>query len=174
MLSDDRQIKDFDDVGNNHYSWALSAHDLLAASRLLRKQKAAFDIESVAVGAAIPDEGSIHRADLLLRGFAVECLLKALWVKQGGVICTDGKYKGIKGVGNHNLCQLCDVNNLLFSIDQRDVLDRLSIFITSVGRYPIATDWSKTKKMGGGVYWMSPSDDEAFDLIISNLYKALE
>jgi hypothetical protein len=84
VLSDDRQIEEYDKVGNDHNAWASSADGLLAASRLLRKLRTTFDLESVAVGVAIPDEGRIHPADLMLRGFAVECLLKALWVKQGG------------------------------------------------------------------------------------------
>jgi hypothetical protein len=181
VLSDDRQIEEYDKVGNDHNAWASSADGLLAASRLLRKLRTTFDLESVAVGIAIPDEGRIHPADLMLRGFAVECLLKALWVKQGGTICIDGKYVGVKGAGNHDLRQLWDANKLPFSENQCDVLNRLSIFMTSVGRYPIASHWSKTKMqntLGGGkgspTYWVTPSDDETYDSIVKVLHEALD
>jgi hypothetical protein len=181
VLSDDRQIEEYDKVGNDHNAWASSADGLLAASRLLRTLRTTFDLESVAVGEAIPDEGRIHPADLMLRGFAVECLLKALWVKQGGTICIDGKYVGVTGAGDHDLLQLCDANKLSFTDHQRDVLKRLFIFMTSVGRYPIASHWSKTKiqsTLGGGkgspTYWGTPSDDETYDSIVKILLEALD
>lgn len=181
MLSDDWQLDQYHKVGNDHIAWVLSAEDLLAASRSLRKLRNAFDIESIGVGDAIPDEGRIHPADLMLRGFAVECLLKALWVLRGGKICVDGKYVGVKGAGDHNLIQLCDANKLSFTEPKRDVLKRLSIFMTSVGRYPIPKHWSETKiqsTLGGGkappTCWVTPSDDEAYDSIVKILHEALE
>ena len=128
MLSDDWQLEQYQLVGNDHNAWALSAEDLLAASRLLRKLRSTFDIESLGVGDAIPDEGRVHPTDLMLRGFAVECLLKALWVKRGGTVCVDGRYEGVKGANDHNLVQLCDANGLSFNGAERDVLKRLSLF----------------------------------------------
>ncbi|MDP3028211.1 MAG: hypothetical protein Q8O04_01675 [Deltaproteobacteria bacterium] len=181
MLSDDWQLKQYHKVGNDHSAWMSSAEDLLAASRMLRKLKNAFDIESVGVGDTIPDEGRIHPVELMLRGFAVECLLKALWVKQGGTICSDGEYVGVLGAGDHDLLQLCNANKLTFSQNQRDVLKRLSVFMTSIGRYPIASHWRKTKiqsTLGGGkgppTYWVTPSDDEIYDSIVKILHEALD
>jgi hypothetical protein len=181
VLSDIWQLKQYHAVGNDHRAWILSAEDLLAASRLLRKLRNAFDIESVGVGDDIPDEGRIHPVELMLRGFAVECLLKALWLKRGEKICVNGKYVGVKKAGDHALPQLWDANNLSFTVHQRDVLKRLSIFMTSVGRYPIAKHWGETKiqsTLGGGkgspTYWVTPSDDEAYDSIVKILHEALD
>jgi hypothetical protein len=181
VLSDEWQIEQYNKVGNDHNAWASSANDLLAASRLLGKIRAKFDIESVAAGEAIPDEGRIHPTEIMLRGFAVECLQKGLWVKRGGTICRDGKYVGVKGAGDHDLLGLSDANNLPFSQNQRGVLKRLSIFMTSVGRYPIPRHWSNTKiqsASGGGkapsTYWTTPSDDKTYDSIVKILHEALD
>lgn len=181
MPVDEWQLDQFQKVGNDHNAWMLSAGDLFAASRLLRKVRNSFDTESIGVGDAIPDEGRIHATELMLRGFAVECLLKALWVMRGGKICVEGKYVGINGAGDHNLIQLSDVNKLSFTEPQRDVLKRLSIFMTSVGRYPIPKHWHETKMqstLGGGKasppHWVTPSDDENYDSIVNILNEALE
>ena len=181
FVSDDWQLEQYHKAGNWHITWALSADELLSASRLLRKHRYAFDYKKLRVGDDIPDEGKILSPELMLRGFAIECLLKALWVKRGGVICVDGKYTGVKGAGDHDLRQLAHVNGLRFTERQRDVLKRLSIYMTSVGRYPIAKDWRETKsqRMLGGrkmfpTMWTTPSDDETCDSIVKIIYEELE
>lgn len=181
MLSEDWQRDQYERVGNDHNAWALCAGDLLAASGVLRKVRSTFDLESLAAGDTVPDEGRVHLADLMLRGFAVECLLKALWVKRGGTVCVGGRYVGIKGAADHNLVELSDVNQLSFTPDKRNVLKRLSIFMTAAGRYPVAARWSDTKIQStpsGGkaqpTYWATPSDDDAYDSIVQFLDGELE
>jgi hypothetical protein len=181
VLSDDWQLEQYQRAGNDHNAWASSAGDLLAASRLLRKLRGAFDVESVGIGDAIPDEGRVHPTELMLRGFAVECLLKAVWVRRGGTVCVDGKYVGVKGANDHDLVQLCDANGLSFTEPERNVLKRLSLFTTSVGRYPVPKRWSDTRIQrtpGGGkgspTYWSTPSDDEAYASIVMILHDVLE
>src|SRR5439155_2222868 len=103
--------------------------------------------------------------EIMLRGFALECLFKALWVKRGNVLASQGKLQKIPDVGNHELLQLADKLELECEPKERDLLKCLVLFTTSVGRYPIATAWSKTRiqeAFGGGkappTYWMSPGD----------------
>jgi len=180
VQSEEFQREQFDKLGNTPLAWKMSAGNLLAASAILRAQSANFDHSSPEAGDSIPDAVRVHPVDLMLRGFALECLLKAIWLKRGGVLCADGEYLSIKGAADHQLLQLCDVNALQFSPAQRDVMNRLSLFTTSVGRYPLARNWSATRirsLFGGGkgipTYWATPGDDATFDAIVDDLNQVL-
>ncbi|MFC1694074.1 hypothetical protein ACFL1R_11260 [Candidatus Latescibacterota bacterium] len=39
----------------------------------------------------------------MLHAMALECLFKALWLKEGGILADGGKYIKIPGINNHNL-----------------------------------------------------------------------
>lgn len=86
FVGDYWQLEQYHKAGNSHVAWALS-DELLAASRLLKNHRYQFDFESLHVGDNVPDEGKILSSELMLRGFAIECLLKALWVNRGEAIC---------------------------------------------------------------------------------------
>lgn len=79
-----------------------------------------------------------HSVGLMLFGFAVECLLKATYLKRGGVLYRNGKYTNPKRLDrSHNLLDIADVLDCssLFTQQQRDVLDLLSAR-NEMGRYP--------------------------------------
>ena len=64
----------------------------------------------------------------MLQGFAVECLLKALWVKQGHRLADKGRFVGVSGVKDqHDLRQLAKVVRLTTDVEQNGLLDRLSV-----------------------------------------------
>jgi hypothetical protein len=127
-------------------------------------------------GDPVPDGERAGPSEIMLRGFALECLLKALWIKRGNVLASQGELQKIPGVGSHELLQLTQELAFKCKPNERDLLKRLSVFMTSVGRYPIATDWSKTKiqkTFGGGkgppTYWTSPHDDNAYNAILARI-----
>jgi hypothetical protein len=74
----------------------------------------------------------------MLLGFALECCLKALWVRKGRKIVRNGKYKGVTGAKDHNLVQLAAAAGFTPTTAERDVLRRLSNFVRFAGRYPVA------------------------------------
>jgi hypothetical protein len=39
----------------------------------------------------------------MLLGYAIECSLKALWIRKGNKIISNGKYQGVKRANDHNL-----------------------------------------------------------------------
>jgi hypothetical protein len=49
----------------------------------------------------------------MLLGYAVECGLKALWLRTGKDLIRGGKYRGVNGAQDHNLVQLANVVGLL-------------------------------------------------------------
>src|SRR3990172_2546400 len=74
----------------------------------------------------------------MLLGYAIECTLKALWVRKGNKLIRNGKYKGVPGANDHNLSQLAKAAGFIPTSTEADVLRRLSKFIQFAGRYPVA------------------------------------
>ena len=69
---------------------------------------------------------------------------------------------------------------LIISDEENLLLTRLSIYITSLGRYPIAKNWETTKirewpdgSIGGPYGWRVPTDYELTDNIIKKLKKEI-
>jgi hypothetical protein len=181
MMPQALQIAHFDRAGNLPASWHLSADSLFAAARLLKAQRDRYDPWSIKVGDTIPDEGKILWPELMLRGFAIECLLKALYLKRGNKLAVAGKYVGVKGAAEHDLVQLSDAVCVRLTPAQRDVLKRLSIVMTAGGRYPIPRNWSigKIQRLRGGgkgppTYAVMPKDDDTLASIVDLLDKELD
>ena len=175
------QIKHYDRTGNTSAAWILAADSLHAAARILKTHRDRFDPMQLKVGDNVRDEGKVLFPELMLRGFAVECLLKALWLKHGNKLAVRGKYVGVKGAADHALLQLADTVGLHLNLRARDVLKRLSIIMTSAGRYPISRDWSvrRIQKLRGGgkgipEFWQHPADDQTIEGVVAALEKELD
>ncbi|MFA5909672.1 MAG: hypothetical protein WC815_12915 [Vicinamibacterales bacterium] len=171
-----KQIAMYDWAGNSVETWTASAHSLFAAAGVLRRARDIASAVPLNIDDPVPDDALTHPAEIMLRGYAVECLLKGLWVKRGNRLALSGILQKILGVGSHNLVQLADKLACKCTPAERDVLKRLSLFMTSAGRYPIPTDWTQTKiqrTLGGGkgppAYWQSPSDDDACASIVARV-----
>lgn len=75
----------------------------------------------------------------MLLGYAVECALKALWVRaEGNNLIRNGKYVGVTGAGDHNLVQLAQQAGFIPTAVEVQVLRRLTKFAMFAGRYPVA------------------------------------
>jgi hypothetical protein len=75
----------------------------------------------------------------MLLGYAVECVLKALWVrKKGNDLIRNGKYVGVKGARDHNLVQLAQQAGFALTVAETQVMRRLTKFAMFAGRYPVA------------------------------------
>jgi hypothetical protein len=169
------------DAGSLPAAWQISADELLAASQVLRERGESFDRGSLAVGDPVPPSGRLGAVELMLRGMAVECLLKALWLEQGNALVDSGHYLGVPGAGSHDLPQLASVAAFTLRVHEKDLLRRLSHFIEYGGRYPVPRDSSKlmlTRTPGGGrvaaTTWSTPSDNELFDALVLRLEALLE
>ena len=164
-------------AGNMPETWRSCAGDLLAAAAVLRENR-----ESVTRGPEpAPDAWRTHPSELMLSGMAIECLLKALWVKQGHNLVGDGKYVSITGAGDHDLVQLAGVLELTLSDLEKDVLRRLSHFIEYGGRYPVPKNAERlqltTSPRGGrgsATTWATPSDQLLFDVVVTRLEQLLD
>jgi len=154
-MSDDWDwlIKQYNMVGNEPLAWWITAENLLVASQFLCLHSAThqlsgkefFDLHKKL---PLPDETKVYGVIQMLRGMAVEALLKGLWVDYGGTLAETGRYKKIPGTTEHQLVSLAEkvttVINLDLSSNERSVLERLSISIVD-GRYPIQKLWESKK-----------------------------
>jgi hypothetical protein len=181
MMPQTEQIKHYDKTGNTSAAWILAADSLRAAARVLKTHRDRFDAMQLKVGDNVPDDGKTLFPELMLTGFAVECMLKALWVKRGNKLAVRGKYVGVKGAAGHALLQLADTVGLCLDPRARDVLKRLSIIMTSAGRYPIPRDWSvrRIQKLRGGgkgipEFWQHPADNQTIEGVVTALEKELD
>ncbi len=147
--------KCFDAIGNDASSWLTTSDSLLASAEILYKH-----IGEPPKPPNTPEDVwewfRVHDVARMLRGMAVECLLKAIWIKSGGILAKDGKYKTIPGTKNHDLystvIKVSEKRPLHLNDEELKLLSRLSFSIIS-GRYPIQKSFS-------GSYPSSPNDSD--------------
>lgn len=163
-------------AGNLPRAWEGAAEDLLAAAQILKERHESFDRASLGPNDPMPPESGVKPVELMLRGMAVECMLKALWLKRGNVIVRDGKYFGVRGAGQHDLPQLASATGFQIDAVETDLLRRLSHFIQYGGRYPVPRDASQLMLIpspGGGrgapTSWSTPADQHSFNEIVRRL-----
>lgn len=164
-------------AGNLPEAWKSCAEDLLAAAAVLREHRT-----SIAHGdEAAPQAWRTHPCELMLSGMAIECLLKALWVKQGHDIVAGGKYVAVPGARDHDLVQLTVAVKVDLSDLETDLLRRLSHFLEYGGRYPVPKNAEKLRLIvsprggrGPATAWATPSDQLIFDAVVNRLQQLLE
>jgi hypothetical protein len=132
----------FDQRGNSCTNWIITARELLAAATVLCRQREKAEPEVAGVSKA-PMESLTFWVELMLCGFAIECLLKALWVKKGNQIAKDGEYIKVMKTENHDLVALCQKIGFPLNPKEKVILVKLSELARATGRYPIAMSHSK-------------------------------
>jgi hypothetical protein len=172
-----RAIEQHTWAGNAPQAWRSCAGDLLAAAVVLRERRENIGPSSLPV----PNAWRLHPSELMLDGMAIECLLKALWLKHGHELARDGRYVGIPGAAAHDLVQLAGMLQLTLTEMERDVLRRLSHFIEYGGRYPVPKDAEKLRLIrtpqggqGAATTWSTPSDQLLFETVVGRLDQLLD
>jgi hypothetical protein len=118
-------VRHYARVGNDPTVWLTQARSLFVAATLLRRHSALLGQKPGSRPPAFRERDVIGGM-LLLRAFAVECLLKTVWLCQGQLLVRDHRYKGVPGVNNHNLPGLCGKLGIGLTSDERDMLARLT------------------------------------------------
>ena len=140
MVDEDKKFIEwaFESSGRNPLAWEASARNLIDAANAVKAKVIDFS----------PMMHSLEAVQAMLVGYALECLLKGMWIKNNKAwldehkefsLTKDGKYQRIPGTNDHQLIQLADAANVELSADERALLGRLTAFILYAGRYPIAT-----------------------------------
>src|SRR5205814_9743293 len=78
-------------AGNNYRNWMFTARALFAGSTILAREseRARANLRH---GGKAPMELLTVWTELMLAAFGIECLIKAIWVKQGHSLARNGKY----------------------------------------------------------------------------------
>jgi hypothetical protein len=129
----------FDSRGNDESMWHMTAYYLLKAADILYREIGNPPKYNKNVK-LICDWMYVHGIARMLRGMAIECLFKALWLHYGGVLVKNGKYRGIPEAKDHDLFSIYNniykKCNLNLTHEELLMLSRFSFAITN-GRYPI-------------------------------------
>lgn len=160
---------EFDLIGNAPEMWFSSAIELLTASaelgRVSKEAAQKFDL---------PFDIPVTRSfwpRLMLRAFAIECLIKAHFLRGGKTLCKGGKYEGIVKNERHDLAKLAREADIATSNVEANLLGRLSAVAIGVGRYPIRRNFDARKK---DIQWASPRDENLFRSLIVRLVEPLD
>jgi hypothetical protein len=127
----------FDHAGNGIVHWMMYAEALLDSAAAVRKTLIVFKRRLFRRRPGPESAYYDSQADvfLLLQGLAIECLLKAKWVSDDGVLAQNGKYVGIKGAGDHNLRQIVHQCQRQFRDKQHRWRDRKTPRFASDSQY---------------------------------------
>ena len=141
ILTAAEQKADFDRICNDPKRWRQKAHDLLVAGSILHE---AYDNAAKSMAqhkeGEVPEEFWVLEPALMLQSFAAECLLKALFLRGGGLLAKDGKFLERR---THELVDWCTTVSLDIPEAERRCLKTLSLIATSYGRYPVPIYWDK-------------------------------
>ncbi len=145
--SEKDQIAEFDEIGNDYFSWQDTALELLHAADVLKERT----IQTKYPEGIEPREphhlpryiGSW--TELMLYSFAIECLLKGLWVRKGNKLAQNGRYLGLIRPENHDLVAMLKKVGVPCQQHHEETLHRLSVLTNAVARYPISKYWKNTR-----------------------------
>lgn len=165
-------------LGNSPEAWIRKSRELCFASDLLLESYWKLDLSSPS-DVLLP-EGRILGVALMLRGMAIECLLKAVWLSSGEKLVEDGEYRKIPGTSDHDLCALLEALSgrvgQAIPKTEKVLLSKLSLYLTR-GRYPIskraeADKMSMRRKRDGQIEFQlswSTADEAEFEKLADRL-----
>jgi len=160
----------WDAAGNSIDEWAayakthhLAANTLREAREVAVNEMISSDDDSIAIG-----QLETMPIEILLRGFALECLFYAIWLKRGNSLVENGKFKGLDDVGSHQLYQFAA--KLKLKKCNMDMLKRWTGMIVWWGRYPIPK--KPTHGSNQSIY-TDPHDDDDYRSLIAELVREL-
>ena len=139
--------------------WYLKAKNLLDAARLLEAHDLFFD-QVKTQKAFSKTKLNLMPIILMLRGMAVECLLKGELTRQGKIMPKYGKLDLPEKYNSHNLKNISkDVDGLDLEKDEYMILETLSQQIM-LARLPLKQAPTKAQMEQGG--WTFPDDEEVY------------
>ena len=137
---DSKQIESpFDMMANNCTFWECKANALLKSANILKRERerALQSHKGATFPRSVSPEELTEEVEWMLQAFAIECLLKGLFVKGGHKIVENDEYKQVPNAGDHDLVNLATEIMGTMSKEHNNVLRKLGLIGRTVGRYPI-------------------------------------
>lgn len=146
VMQEMSKIENFDEIGNSIDAWKQKAEELSFCAEGLQsyansESSKTYDL----MEQAIP-QLNVFWVKQMLRGFTLECLIKALWLKNNESLCENGKYKGLDGIKNHKIHEMAPKVGIRTNEIEKKILRILGAFATSGGRYPVFTKYDSLRK----------------------------
>ena len=173
------EIRIHDFAGNNSYFWERQADTLLLSAQILNKHLSSdFEVKEMHY-----DAGSLHTM-LMLRGFAVECLFKAIYIHQGKRLFEDGQWAtdigDFQGAKDHRLHKMAQYlrNKVGIAFDRQDIrlLEMLCYAVVVTGRYPVPDRYDRPHKLDSmtletdeSAGWQGQEDEARFHRILRKI-----
>jgi hypothetical protein len=148
-------------VGNDYRKWKHTAERLFVGSKMLNRERERVR-RTMRPPCEAPSEIFTLWISLMLTAFGIECLIKAIWLKQGHQLARDGKYVEMIKHERHQLVELCGAARIALDSRQTQVLQRISEIAGSIGRYPIGRRSSEADR---GRVWSGRYDRVIEDFI---------
>jgi hypothetical protein len=165
----------FERTGNDPSAWACRAEALLSSAGVLGAQYHNVPSDDPD---AFWEFFKLHTVGMMLKGMAVECLLKAVWTACVSSLVAEGRFRAIPGTKDHDLLSLVTALekhvDLGLSKKELELLPILSFAITS-GRYPVRKNLNARPAKPEWVEkmrwckWEIPADDIHLLSIVSKL-----
>lgn len=136
LLTTQQQKNDFDKMANDYKNWfrKTRAHHL-SAKKLFKSYKNSLkEMQKNGTG-KVPTSFWLSDPMLLLEGFAIETLLKGLYLVDGGKLSQDGKLLPLSK--SHDLATWCKRTNTAIDSKEENLFKFLTLIIKSYGRYPV-------------------------------------
>src|SRR5947208_13225415 len=124
-----------------------TAQALFAGSTILARESERARA-NLRLGGKAPMELLTTWTEPMLAAFGIECLIKAIWVKQGHSLARNGKYIPMLKNEGHQLVPLCRVAGIALDAREKDALERISRIAPTIGRYPIPRRYHEMVALG--------------------------
>ena len=151
-------------IGNDYRLWRYTADTLFAAATILSRQYERVRSTLPRGSGRLPMELYTVWTTPMLVAFGVECLIKAIWVKQGHVLARNVKYVAMCKNERHDLVRLCGIAGIALNPAEREALGRISRIAHSIGRYPISRSAEDRSQ-----YTWGTDDDRVIEAFIARL-----
>ena len=177
--------ENYDFIGNDHKMWRASADSLIVSGYILHEYHLnGLENDKSPTGKAMPTPNfmKVLCTSKMMYGFGIECLIKAVYTKEGNKITNIGKgtYKPMIKKNGHDLNKLSDEINFTRNDKEINLLARLTKIMISIGRYPIGTHYSvtdpgeKQNRHKNSIHWAEPEDNKTLSDIIEKLNKRIK
>ncbi len=162
-------------LGNLPGRWRQTADSLLAAARALEEQReCSMQISRAnALNGAPPTiapQLEFYTIEKMLIGFALENLLKGLWLAQGNTLYSKARLDSSKLGPSHALTTFCEKTGFELTPEEHADLQMLKKIMTGAGRYPMSADQSES----GQYYSWTHEADKRVHALALRLIKVFE
>jgi hypothetical protein len=172
----------YDKTGQLPITWLINSLSLKRAANIIFNQCLEdFEAKISSDPTDSKNEWPLTSIYMLLSGFALENLLKGIYIGRNPTFVMEGKLKKWSSKSGHELLDLAEKTKFELSEDETNLLERLTEFVVWAGKYPIPKQFENNMPrqcQGGGyeppTFLFLKKDPELFDSLFERLSNILQ